>query len=109
MVRIDYVYAWGFGMCSRAREKSVTKKNCLINLDMTGRIGRMSVGQCQAVGNQVVLLCVRNERDSINRRLKGAPGRPRRGEKDEKRCAEKKKEKRSRDRGGKGFFCEVDG
>lgn len=38
---------------------------------MRVRIARISVGQYQEVGDRVALCCVRDERESVRRKLKG--------------------------------------
>lgn len=63
-----------------------------MKLDVKGDIRRICVGRCQKVGEKVVFCCVREELESIDRRIKRALVSAAKGEGYEKPCQEMRKE-----------------
>lgn len=81
----------GFKGTLLAKGMSGIDKRCLISLDTTGKCGRICVERCQKDEMRVILRCLRDESESVNRRLRGPLVEAGKGKGSEKLCEEKEK------------------
>lgn len=88
---------------------SGVEENCLISLDVKGRIRVTGVERWQEVGERAVLCCVWDEWEIVDRELKETLVRAERGKRSWNRCKEEERIEWRKGRGGRDFFAKIAG